>query len=315
VKLTVRVLVLCGLLAATQASATEIFEKVGTVGGQFLKIGIGARASGMGDAFTSIADDASAAFWNPAGLARLKGNTIAVHHAAWPAQLDLNAASYAFGLGFMPGMFAVNLRALSMSPELRTDTTHPDGDGRFFDAGDVLIGMSYARSLTDKFSAGINVNFIQETLADYKASSVSFDLGVLYDTGYRSLRLGMAIANIGSEMQFIESTGESVKLPIVFRLGSSINFLQTGAHTVLGAVEFSHPPDNAERGNVGVEYGFRNFFFLRGGHKFNYDTEGLTAGAGVEFPASESAAARIDYAYNDFKTLGTVHRFSVELQF
>ena len=112
-------------------------------------------------------------------------------------------------------MLAVNLRALTMSPELRTDTTHPDGDGRFFDAGDVLIGMSYARSLTDKFSAGLNVNFVQETLADYKASSIAFDLGVLYDTGYRSLRLGMTISNIGSEMQFI-SDGQSIKLPAVF---------------------------------------------------------------------------------------------------
>jgi hypothetical protein len=287
---------------------------VGTIGAQFLKIGVGARASAMGDAFTSLADDASAAYWNPAGLARLNGNTIAIHHAAWPADLDLNAASYVFGVNFFPGMFALNLRALSMEPELRTDTTHPDGDGRFFDAGDLLVGLSYARSLTDKFSAGVNINFIQETLADYDANSIGFDLGVLYDTGYRSLRLGMAISNIGSEMSFVDG-GESVKLPIVFRLGSSMSFLQRGAHSFLSSVEFSHPPDNAERGNWGAEYGFRDFFFLRGGYKFNYDTEGLTAGAGVEFPASVSATARVDYAYNDFETLGTVHRFSVELQF
>ncbi len=305
--------VLVGCLS-TAAGATEIFEKVGTVGAQFLKIGIGTRAAAMGDAFTSIADDASSVYWNPAGLARLSGNTLAVHHAAYPAKLDINAASYVFGVGFMPGMFAVNLRGLSMEPELRTDPTHPDGDGRFFDAGDVLFGVTYARSLTDKFSTGINVNYIQETLADYEAGAASFDLGVLYDTGYRSLRLGMAITNMGAELAF-RADAESVKLPILFRLGSSVNLLERGPHVVLSAIEFSHPPDNAERGNWGAEYAFRDFLFARGGYKFNYDSEGLTAGFGVKFPASASAMGKVDYAYNDFQTLGTVHRFSLELEF
>jgi len=314
VRLSICALTLVGLLTATHAGATDIFEKVGTTGGQFLKIGIGTRAAGMGDAFTSVADDASAVYWNPAGLARMSGNTLAVHHVAYPAQLDINAASYVFGVGFMPGMFAINLRGLSMEPELRTDTTHPEGDGRFFDAGDILFGISYARSLTDKFSTGINANFIQETLADYEANTVAFDLGVLYDTGFRSLRLGMVISNMGAEYSFL-SDSESISLPIIFRLGSSINLIERGPHALLSSVEFSHPPDNAERGNWGAEYGFREFFFLRGGYKFNYDTEGLTGGVGVAFPASVSSTARVDYAYNDFKTLGTVHRFSVELNF
>ena len=299
-------------LGPGRAGATEIFEKVGTIGGQFLKIGIGARAAGMGEAYTSIADDVSAVYWNPAGVARLSGNIVAFHHAAWPASLDLNQGTYVFSVGFIPGMLAVHARALSMDPVVKTDTTHPEGDGTFFDAGDVAFGVTYGRSFTDKFSAGITANYVQEKLADYTASTATFDFGVLYDTGFRSLRLGMAISNIGAEMQFIEDT---VKMPILFRLGSSINLVQSGPHRLLSAVEFSHPPDNAERANWGAEYGFRDFFFLRGGYKFNYDTEGLTGGAGVKFPASVAANARLDYAYTDFQTLGSVSRFSVELAF
>jgi len=306
------VLTLVLVLAAGPAGATEIFEKVGTIGGQFLKIGIGARASAMGDAYTAIADDASTVYWNPAGLARLQGNILAFHHSAWPAELDLNQGTYVFSVGFIPGMLAVHARALTMDPVLRTDTTHPEGDGTFFDAGSVSFGVSYGRSFTDKFSAGITGNFVQETLADIDATTATFDFGVLYDTGFRSLRIGMAISNIGAEMQFIE---DSVKMPIMFRLGSSVKLLAAGPHAVLSAVEFSHPPDNAERGNFGSEYGFRDFFFLRGGYKFNYDSEGLTAGAGVKFPASTAATARVDYAFNDFETLGSVHRVSVELGF
>jgi hypothetical protein len=306
------VLTLVAILAASPAGATEIFEKVGTIGGQFLKIGIGSRASAMGDAYTAIADDASTVYWNPAGLAKLQGNILAFHHAAWPAELDLNQGTYVFSLKFLPGMLAVHARALTMDPELRTDTNHPEGDGTFFDAGSVAFGVSYGRSFTDKFSAGLTGNFVQENLADIEASTATFDFGVLYDTGFRSLRIGMAISNIGAEMKFIE---DSVKMPIVFRLGSSIRLVQTGPHALLSAVEFSHPPDNAERGNFGGEYGFRDFFFLRSGYKFNYDSEGLTAGAGVKFPASTAATARLDYAFNDFETLGNVHRFSVELGF
>ena len=300
------------MLVATGAQATEIFEKVGTIGGQFLKIGIGARATAMGEAYTAVADDATAVFWNPAGIARLSGNIVSFSHAAWPAELDLNHGAYVFSVGFIPGMMAVHARALSMAPILRTDTTHPEGDGTFFDAGDFAIGFTYGRSFTDKFSAGIGVNYVQETLADMDASTATFDFGILYDTGFRSLRIGMAIANIGSEMEFIE---DNVKMPIVFRLGSSIRVLENGPHALLSSVEFSHPPDNAERGNLGGEYAFRDFMFLRGGYKFNYDSEGLTAGAGVKFPASTAATAKLDYSFTDFETLGSVHRFSAELSF
>jgi hypothetical protein len=305
-------LALALMLLATSAQATEIFEKVGTIGGQFLKIGIGARATAMGEAYTAVADDATAVFWNPAGIARLSGNIVSFSHAAWPAELDLNHGAYVFSVGFIPGMMAVHARALSMSPILRTDTTHPEGDGTFFDAGDFAIGFTYGRSFTDKFSAGVGVNYVQETLADLDASTATFDFGILYDTGFRSLRIGMAIANIGSEMEFIE---DSVKMPIVFRLGSSMRVMESGPHAVLSSVEFSHPPDNAERGNFGTEYAFRDFMFLRGGYKFNYDSEGLTAGAGVKFPASTAATAKLDYSFTDFETLGSVHRFSAELSF
>jgi hypothetical protein len=305
-------LALALLMVATGAQATEIFEKVGTIGGQFLKIGIGARATAMGEAYTAVADDATAVFWNPAGIARLSGNIVSFSHAAWPAELDLNHGAYVFSVGFIPGMMAVHARALSMAPILRTDTTHPEGDGTFFDAGDFAIGFTYGRSFTDKFSAGIGVNYVQETLADLDASTATFDFGILYDTGFRSLRIGMAIANIGSEMEFIE---DSVKMPIVFRLGSSMRVMESGPHAVLSSVEFSHPPDNAERGNLGTEYAFRDFMFLRGGYKFNYDSEGLTAGAGVKFPASTAATAKLDYSFTDFETLGSVHRVSAELSF
>ena len=132
------------------------------------------------------------------------------------------------------------------------------------------VGVTYGRSLTDKFSAGIGVNYVQSTLASYSGSAVTFDFGTLYNTGYRSLRIGMAIQNIGSDMTFIEDT---VKMPTVFRVGMSMNLYESGNQLLLMAGDFSHPPDNNERASWGMEYGFKEFFFLRSGYQFNYDLE------------------------------------------
>ena len=97
-------LTLCAMAvipAATQAA--QEFDKVGTIGGQFLKIGIGARAQSLGGAFVSVADDASAIYWNPAGVARIPRSVVNINHAAWLADVSFTQAAYVFELGFLPG--------------------------------------------------------------------------------------------------------------------------------------------------------------------------------------------------------------------
>jgi hypothetical protein len=306
---TIAVLVL--FIPATCLGAA-IFEKVGTVGGQFLKLAVGARAAGMGGAYVSVADDATAVFWNPAGIARITGNVVSINHMAMPAGITFDQFTYVFSVGFIPGALAVNARALTMDDMPRTTVFHPYGDGTYFDAGDMAFGLSYGRSLTDKFSVGANLNVVRSGLDEYSSQSNTLDFGTMYDTGFRSIRIGMCIANSGSEMKFID---KGVKMPVVFRVGMSMNVYQNGPHSVLSAAEFSHPPDNAERANWGAEYSFQDFFFARTGYNFNYDSDGVAFGAGFKFPVSGSAVARLDYAYTDWRTLGGLHRISMELSF
>jgi hypothetical protein len=289
-----------------------IFEKVGTVGGQFLKLAVGARAAGMGGAYVSVADDATAVFWNPAGIARISGNLVSINHMMMPAEIAFDQFTYVFSVGFIPGTLAVSARALTMDDMPRTTTFHPYGDGTYFDAGDMAFGLSYARSLTDKFSVGGTLNLVRSGLDEYTSQSNTIDFGTIYDTGFKSLRIGMSIANAGSEMKFID---RGVKMPVIFRLGMSMNVYQNGPHSVLSAAEFSHPPDNAERANWGAEYSFQDFFFARTGYNFNYDSDGVAFGAGFKFPVSGTAVARLDYAYTDWRTLGGLHRVSLELAF
>jgi hypothetical protein len=308
----VAVLVLLSL--PLSAEAAQVFEKVGTLGGQSLKIGVGARAAGMGEAYVAIADDATAVYWNPAGIARLSGQSISINHTAWPANMLFDQAAYVFSVKWIPGMLGVNVRALTMSRDIVRTTYLPEGTGETFDAGEWAYGVTYARALTDKFSAGFSINYVQTGLADVKGSSTTFDFGTLYDVGILGAKIGMAIQNVGSDMTFID---EKVKMPVFFRVGGSFDVLQMGESKLITAAEFTHPPDNSEKLNLGAEYSFHDYLFLRGGYKMNYDTEGLTAGFGVKFPLTlvKSSVARLDYAYQDMNYLSAAHRVSLNVSF
>ena len=308
----VAVLVLLSLPIPSEAA--QVFEKVGTLGGQSLKIGVGARAAGMGEAYVAIADDATAVYWNPAGIARLSGQSISINHTAWPANVLFDQAAYVFSVKWIPGMLGVNVRALTMSRDIVRTTYLPEGTGETFDAGEWAYGVTYARALTDKFSAGFSINYVQTGLADVKGTSTTFDFGTLYDVGILGAKIGMAIQNVGSDMSFID---EKVKMPVFFRVGGSFDVLQMGENKLITAAEFTHPPDNSEKLNLGAEYAFHDYLFLRGGYKMNYDTEGLTAGFGVKFPLTlvKSSVARLDYAYQDMNYLSAAHRVSLNVSF
>jgi Uncharacterised protein family (UPF0164) len=308
---------LAGALLPAVAGAANIFEKVGTFDGQFLKIGVGARAAAMGGAFVGVADDATALFWNAAGIARIDPDKseLSLNHANWPAEMSFDQVGYVFHSKKIPGAFGVHARALTMQPMVETTAYQPDpnvGTGRTFDAGYMSVGFTYARSFTDKFSAGLTYNFINEGLAEFSQHTNSFDIGTLYDVGTLGMKIGMAISNVGSQVKFIE---REARIPSIFRVGTSATLMQTADQRILGSFEFSHPPDNSERLNMGAEYSFKKFVFLRGGYNFNYDSEGIAGGVGFHFPVSVAGMADMDYAFTDMKDLGGTHRFSLKFDF
>ena len=311
---TTAALAMAALGLAGPAGAADVFEKVGTFDGQFLKIGVGARAEAMGGAFVGVADDATSLFWNPAGIARIDPDKseFNFNHAVMPADLQFSQAGYVFHVKRFPGAFGLSVRSLYMDPMIETTAFQPYGTGETFDAGMMTIGFTYARSFTDKFSAGGTVHFVHEGLAEFSQQIVALDVGTLYDVGALGMRIGMAISNIGSQITFIQREG---RIPGIFRVGTSINLLQRGDQKLLGSFEFSHPPDNAERMNVGAEYSFQKFLFLRGGYNLNYDAQGLAAGAGFHIPVSVAGQADVDYAYTDMQDLGGTHRFSIRFLF
>lgn len=303
---------LVGVLLPHSVAATEIFAKVGTYAAQFLKIGVSARATGMGAAFTAVANDASAAYWNPAGLVDVDGTVVAVHHTEWPADINLDYANYTFSPTFIRGKLSLHARGLTMDPQVVRTIFRQDGTGESFDAGDMSFGLSYARYFTDKFSAGATVSWVHMGLADRSVNTVVTDFGLHYRIGIRGMKLGMAVQNIGAEVNFDD---RSSKMPTVFKVGLSVDTYNAGPHSLVAVGEFSRPSDNAERSNFGLEYGYNQFLFLRTGYNLNYDTDNFAAGAGLALQTSQSTSIDVDYSFVDMSTLGGVHRVSLGFRY
>jgi len=312
------------LLLPADAEASS-FAKVGTVGAQFLQIGVGARGVGMGGAFIATADDPSAAYWNPGALVKVAGTQAQFSGTQLYADI-------LYGNGIVTyerpgvGTFGFQFGLLSSGDMDVTTVEDPDGTGETFTCSDMVAGLTFSRMLTDRFSAGLTVKYVRETWDDVSAGGVAVDLGTLYDTGFKTLRIGMTIQHFGPELtpdgEFTTyfsgddslQVYDSYSMPMTFKLGMAMDVLQTANHHITVEVDGVHPPDNLEQVNLGAEYWFNNMFALRGGYRVNTDEEGLAAGAGFRIPMN-GATLSLDYAYQDFNRLEMVHRASLGVSF
>jgi len=305
-------ILILALVPGVVLAGTQPFEKVGTYAAQFLKIGTSARASGMGNAFTAVANDATAMYWNPAGMVEINRTQVTLNSVMWPADVDLYFAGAVFTTPYLPGTFGISARALTMDPMLERTIYMPEGTNRHFDAGDMSFGLSYAMYFTDKFSAGFTSHFIHMGLADKSVESLAFDFGLLYRIGVQGMKLGMMIQSLGGEVDYDDRAS---KLPTLFKVGLSMDAYRRGAHAVLAAGEFSHPSDNKERMNVGMEYAFNQLLFVRSGYNIAYDSQGLAWGLGFRVDTSQTSDIAFDYAWEDLGYLGAAHRVTLNFSY
>jgi len=285
--------------------------KVATAGAQFLEIGVSARAVGMGEAFIAIADDATALYYNPAGLTQLYEKEFVFTHIDYAADMSFEFGGMVYPLWSIGGIVGVGVYMLDAGDIPETTHEYPTGTGRSFGAKEYALGLSYARSLTDHFSVGVTVKLIDQVYEDARATGWAADVGTIYDTGFRGFRISMVISNFGPDMMFIS---QEHPLPINFKFGGSFNVLESDLHRATLSLEGSHPSDNLEKYAAGMEYTFNEMFSLRMGHKFQIDEGGFSAGAGISLPVDEWRI-RMDYGYFDFGVLKSVHRFTFGFSF
>ncbi|HEX2868283.1 MAG TPA: PorV/PorQ family protein [Ignavibacteriales bacterium] len=317
-------------------------SKTGTVAATFLEIPVGASAIGMGGAFVSIANDASALYWNAAGIATSPQVEFLAQHTNWIAGTGFDFAALVLPLEGI-GTFGFSFTSLNM-PDMKVTTVDmPQGTGEYFSAGDMAVGISYAMSLTDRFSIGFNAKYIQQTIWHETAQGFAVDFSTLFRTDLlNGLVIGAAISNFGTSMKLagrdtrtfgrIDPTKlgsneripfdiemDSWDLPLFMQLGISTNVFKNDEFKWIVAVDALHPNDNYESVNVGSEVSYHDMIFLRGGfHQLFLQQKegGLTLGIGVSSGNFfGQTGIRFDYAYRNFGRLENIHVFSVDLKF
>jgi len=328
------------VLFASQGITQEV-KKVGTSAATFLRIPVGVRGAAMGGAFVSIADDASAMFWNPGGVARIEKKSVFVDYTSWLPGLNFSYFGFVLPVESF-GVLGVNVTALTSDEMVVTTIDQPMGTGETFTANSVAVGVVYARNLTDRFSIGANFKFINESILNSSATGFAFDIGTLYDTPFPGVRLGVSISNFGTNMRIDgedlnirvdiapdqQGNNQSVvgrlrtddfSAPLLMRVGLSWDALRGESNRLTIAVDGLNPNDNAQSVNVGGEYAlFNEMLVLRAGFNelFLQDREkGLTLGAGINLQNVGGVEVSGGYAFQDFENLGSISRFSIELRF
>lgn len=318
--------------------------KVGSSAAPFLNIGIGPKAVALGGAFLATANDASALYWNPAGIARNNNNGAMFSHSSWFADIDINWVGAYVNLGNM-GTVGLSLTYMDYGKMEVTNNNEQEGTGEMFSASDMQAGLTYAYNLTDRFSIGGTVKYIRSTIWNSSASAVAFDLGTMFISDIYGLRIGASITNFGTDMKMdgkdllvlhdINSNTndnshgnndqilatlntDQFSLPLTFKVGLAMDVFDNSTHRFTLGADAVHPGDNAESVNVGGEYVFQNLISFRAGYNslFLKNTQGGgTYGVGFNYDFDPEFGITIDYAYQEFKALKNTQHFSIGIRF
>ena len=277
--------------------AQDDFKRVGKSGFGFLKISPSARAAGMGDAFTAIADDVTTIFYNPAGLTNLDKFVFNFNHTDWIVNSSIISGAIAKPFG-RNGAIGLSIVKFDTEDFEETTVLDPEGTGRMIDAGDVALALAYAIQLTDNLSFGFKGQYLEEKIDIDKATAITADFSTYYRTGFRDLTLAMIMKNFGPEAKFLS---DKFKLPLYFKVNTAMSLIGSKGSPFqwLVSVESAFATDYRDRYHLGTEMWIADMIALRGGYKFYYDTEDWTIGAGLKVGIG-SRKVIIDISYSNF---------------
>lgn len=250
--------------------------KAGIAGFTFLKIPPTARIAAMGNAFMATSDDINAIFVNPAGITEAGDYAFHLSNTKWLVNSNFYAGAFSMYLG---GNSYIGISVIGLVPEptleRSTASADPNGlTGKYISMYDYAIGLTYAAKIFNRLSLGIKVNYVNETIMNLSASNLVFDIGSLFYTNFKTIRIGMGLRNFGSDTQYPDRI--LFHMPIVYTIGvagevygldkdSPIRVTLTG--------EATFQTDYDQRYQLGTEIWFMKIIALRGGYMFNAGTD------------------------------------------
>lgn len=273
-------------------------SKVGTSAANFLKLPIGARSLALAGTGLATNDDATALYWNPAGISKIDRMTLALNRADLYAGITHSFTGIVIPLGLNTriGIHYIGLDSGEMEV---TTVEEPTGEGEYFSVNNLSMGVSISQVLTDRFALGFTVKWIQEKIQRAVANGIAIDLGSTFNTGLLGTRLGMAILNMGPKMQLggpdlafdrqidddpsedytglnpaAELATLKYDLPLMFRMGLAIDlvggistFMANEMNRLTAHVDIEDPNDQIARLAFSAEYAWNETVYLRAGYR------------------------------------------------
>jgi long-subunit fatty acid transport protein len=327
---------LAGLIASGPVFAQS---KTGTSVGEFLLIEPSARIAAMGNAGVSVYEGLQAAYYNPAVIGTLERWEVSFSHAEWLAGISYDFAAAGVPLGRWGNVYG-SVTALNSGDIAVRTVQQPLGTGELFSVNDVALGFGYGFQVTDRVSAGVQVNYVQETIWHSSAGTFTLNVGTLYRLAPNGLHLGASLSNFGTGARFSgrdlrivydndpsrfgdngqlpgDRFTQSYPVPLLFRVGVGMPWRLNADNKLFVAADGFHPSDNTESMSFGTEWSYRNLLALRAGYQrlMQEDSEvGLTLGAGVQ-GKFDVYGYRVDYAWADQGRLAGTHRITLGLRF
>ncbi len=313
-------------------------KKLAQTGFQFMSVGLDARATSMGEAFTTVDGSSICMFYNPAGLASVNSFIdLSFSTMQWIADIKYSGGTLA--LNYENGRYGVfGLSFLAVDYGQFEWTRVAENEQGFEDIGELLgnpkpsafaFGLSYARQLTDRFSVGGQVKYVYQDLGSsfapvyteedtimekkkYDLDVFAFDFGTIYRTGFRSLVFGMTVRNFSREIKYEK---ESFQLPLTFKIGISMNafdFMPVSSeyHKLNVSIDAVHPRSFPEYISIGGEYAFMDMIFLRAGYISSHEEYNMSAGVGFKL-----FGFGVNYSYTPFDVFDDINRITVNFTF
>ncbi len=305
------------LLVCLASYGFAIHEDAGTTGFAFARLLFSPRASAMGSAYSGVADDAEAVFFNPAGLYQLNNSQI---NAVYMKYLEgINCGSLIFAIPVNErSTFAFYSRFLSTT-ETRTLS---DSQGNYlgtdgtFGFSDIEIGGSYAYHVSNSLNLGGTAKVLYESIDGKSASALALDLGIYHITENKNLHIGIALRNIGLQLSSFTSSKYKENLPTLADLGFGFRVIPA----LLLAADIYKPFKGDYYTRFGAEIAFHDYLMIRVGYKSdasdwktggnNESLAGITGGFGINWDKYE-----ISYTFLSYGDLGFVNQIGINYKF
>lgn len=336
------------LILASAVCVAGDDSKTGTAGAEELLLPVGGRSTALSGSNLATVEGIEAIQWNPAGVAQITGSGEAMFsHMNYFAGIAVEYGAIGITAEGV-GTFALSVKALNFGDIQETTDDAPEGTGATFSPSFDVFGLTYARQLTDRISVGFSVKYVSETIVRTSATGFAFDAGVKYafgaETPLTGLKIGVAVKNLGGQMQYsgadleqmivppnsaagatpvpLRFTTQSFEMPSTIEIALGYDcHLSTNNRFTLSAL-FQNSNFGSDEYRFGGEYAFNETFFLRGGYAYsplegstvNSTIFGLSAGAGAAIDLG-GVRAQLDYAFRQTQYFQGTNTLSLLLAF